>query len=87
MSIDVYAYDAERPHERLTRKQRAEKLTSGARSSVDYLTDAERELLKFIRAEGFDLQRRWLTNDRTGQTWQHAKTVLKAAPSWSHSAR
>ena len=82
---DLATFDQERPHERLTRRQRAARINAGSRGA-DYLTDGERQLLNTIREIGYDIQHRVLV-DPQGKPYAHKRTVVKGAPSWSHSAR
>ena len=83
---DLATFDQEHPVERLTRRQRAERRNAGPHGA-DGLTDGERQLLDTIRAQGWDIQRHWMLNERTGQHYQHQRAVVKAKPSWSHSIR
>ena len=81
--MSVLDYDVTTKAERESRRERAQRRTAGPLSAVDYLTEPERQLLETIRALGYDIQRKWIDHD--GELRQHGKTVVKAAPSWSHS--
>ena len=83
--MSVYDYDHTTKAERDARKERAQRRKSGARSSVDYLTDQERELLAKLREMNLDIRRGWLANDRTGAPWQHGRVAVVGSRSWSHS--
>ena len=83
--MSLHDYDVTTKAERDARRDRAKKRTSGPRSSVDHLTDQERDLLETIRALGVDIRRGWLANDRTGTPWQHGRVAVVGSRSWSHS--
>ncbi|MEO8391488.1 MAG: hypothetical protein ABI700_00710 [Chloroflexota bacterium] len=82
---DIAEFDAEHPIEKLTRRQRAERLTSGARGA-DGMTDLERVLLDTIRAQGWDIARTWMLG-RDGKPFQHRRAVVRAKPNWYNSIR